>query len=555
MDFDDLDGAEVDNVQSEVEQQAAAFKEYYAAFQPYYTSHPDVQPLRFGVLSTASIMHAGILGPALKSPQAAEIIGIASRSPEQAITVKAAVAPALAHAKVFTTYQDLLDNPDIDCVYNPLPNGMHYEWTKKALEAGKHVLLEKPFTANAAEAKQLVQLAKEKGLVLMEAHHWYHHPVREKLVEIIKSGIIGKLEEINFMFHLKMGLPPVTLKRKGTFDTNSDSGKMWIMRRGMAGGLTMTLGTYDINIIRTMIGEEPIVTWAEGTCLADDREMDAIMKAELFFPKSGVKGFFEAGGMGPEEHHNEMVIKGSEGTISTSDLMEPQYFPNKITVANLEGVELTSQSVTVSGGGFTTYDLQLLAFVDHVRQVKAGECDAASFPLTGDDNLRQMEVIDQVYANASMRPRWGGSGIVSSIRWSVSDKGGAVVRKTADAKSKELGKLKCGAIIEGPLEDDCWVNFKKLEGEGPDSGWVNLQLKDHWTVSDKDGAFVMEEKKDAESEKLGTLSCGAIVQGSLEDDGWVHFKKVEGEGPDSGWVQLKPAKPTQALKPLPAVGV
>merc|ERR1712151_1134226 len=121
------------------------------------------------------------------------------------------------------------------------------------------------------------------------------------------------------------------------------------------------------------------------------------------------------------------------------------------------------------------------------------------------------------------------------------EKGGAVVRKTADAKSKELGKLKCGAIIEGPLEDDCWVNFTKVEGDGPDSGWVNLLMKDRWTVSDKDGACVQEEK-DAESEELGTLSCGAIIQGSLEEDGWVRFKKVEGEGPDSGWVNLKPAK-------------
>lgn len=316
----------------------------------------------------------------------------------------------------------------------------------------------------------------------------------------------------------------------------------------------MTLGTYDINIIRTMIGEEPIVTWAEGTCLADDREMDAIMKAELFFPKSGVKGSFEAGGMGPEEHYNEMLITGSEGTLSTSQLMEPQYFPNKITVHNLEGEELTSQSVTVSGGGFTTYDLQLLAFVDHVRQVKAGECDAASFPLCGDDNLRQMEVIDQVYANASMRPRWGGSGIVSHMRWTVCDKGGAVVRKSADGKSKELGKLKCGAIIQGPLEDDCWVNFKKLEGDGPDSGWVNLKVKDRWTVCDEDGASV-QEKKDAESEELGMLSCGSIIQGSLEDDGWVNFKKVEGEGPASGWVNLKPAKQVQALKSLPTSDV
>jgi len=320
----------------------------------------------------------------------------------------------------------------------------------------------------------LVQLAREKGLLLMEAAHWYYHPVRARLLEKIKSGVIGTVKEIDFRFRLKMGLPPVCLKRAGTFDTNSDSGKMWIMRRGMAGGLTMTLGTYDINIVRTMIGEEPIVTSSEGTCLVDDGEMDAIMKAELHFPKSDVKGFFEAGGMGPEEHHNEMLIKGTEGTLATSDLMEPQYVPNRITVTDPSGEEMISQSVTVSGGGFTTYDLQLLAFVDRVRQVRAGERACDSFPHTGDDNIRQMEVIDQVYANASMRPRWGWSGIVPSLQWSVCDKAGAVARKANDTKAKELGKLSCGAVVQGPLEDHGWLQFTKISGTGPDSGWVNI---------------------------------------------------------------------------------
>lgn len=215
--------------------------------------------------------------------------------------------------------------------------------------------------------------------------------------------------------------------------------------------------------------------------MADDGQMDAIMKAELFFPKSGAKGFFEAGGMGPEEHYNEMVIKGTEGSLAVNQLMEPQYVPNQITVTTPDGVEVTSQCASVSGGGFTTYDLQLLAFVDHVRQVQAGECRASSFPHTGEQNILQMEVIDQVYANAGMRPRWGWSGIVPSLRWSVSDRG-AVVRKAADAKSKDLGRLGAGAVLEGPLEDDGWLKFKKVSGNGPESGWVNLKYGEKTVV-------------------------------------------------------------------------
>merc|ERR1712110_1226163 len=113
-----------------------------------------------------------------------------------------------------------------------------------------------------------------------------------------------------------------------------------------------------------------------------------------------------------------------------------------------------------------------------VRQVKAGERAPDSFPNTGDDCVHQMEVIENVYANAYMRPRWGWSGIVPSIGWAVCAEVGATVRRKNDEKSPSVGKLALGAVVKGPLEDDNWLNFTKVSGEGPDSGWVRVKAKD-----------------------------------------------------------------------------
>jgi len=406
MDFDELDEA----VDARV---AEAFNVPSSGLVAGSREYGDQPLLQVGVLSTANIVGAGIIGPTMKCPDAAVISAIASREPAQAKTYKAEGGDALKSADIYDSYQDLLDRSNVDCVYIPLPNGLHYEWTMKALKAGKHVLCEKPLAANAEEARAMVELATSKGLVLMEAQHWFYHPVRHRLMDILKSGVLGIIQEIHFKFNLKMGLSRRVLEVKGSFDPKYFGGKMWIMKTSMAGGLTMTLGTYCIHVVRNLIGEQPIVTSAEPECLADDPEMDCTMKkAELFFPKSGVKGILEWSGMGPEPFHNELLIKGSEGNLATSGLMN-NMFPNKITVTKPDGKELLNE--TIGSGGFTTYDLQLLAFVDHVHGVKLGRKNAIEFVNTGEDLVQQMEVIDQIYDVAGMTPRCGPSGITSKV--------------------------------------------------------------------------------------------------------------------------------------------
>ena len=103
-------------------------------------------------------------------------------------------------ARVHDSYEALVADPDIDAVYNPLPNGLHGRWTRAALEAGKHVLCEKPFTANAAEAREIAELAAKSDRVVMEAFHYRYHPFALRAEEIIASGELGTLQRVDVAF-------------------------------------------------------------------------------------------------------------------------------------------------------------------------------------------------------------------------------------------------------------------------------------------------------------------------------------------------------------------
>src|SRR5215212_2503761 len=142
--------------------------------------------VRLGVLGAARIAPAAVVKPARNSAEA-EVVGIAARDRARAD----AFATKHGIPRVFDTYADLLADPDIDAIYNPLPNGLHAQWTIAALEAGKHVLCEKPFTANAKEAEDVAAVATRTGLVVMEAFHYRYHPLAARMLEIVESGELG----------------------------------------------------------------------------------------------------------------------------------------------------------------------------------------------------------------------------------------------------------------------------------------------------------------------------------------------------------------------------
>ena len=166
---------------------------------------------------------------------------------------------------VFADYDALIAAPDVDAIYNPLPNGLHAQWTTAALEAGKHVLCEKPLTANAAEAEQLAAVAQRTGLVLMEAFHWRYHPLAQRMVEIVRSGELGSLRHVEAA--LCFPLPRFSDIR---------------YQYDLAGGALMDAGCYTVHIVRTLGGEEPEVVRATPKLHTPD--VDRAMRAELRFP-------------------------------------------------------------------------------------------------------------------------------------------------------------------------------------------------------------------------------------------------------------------------------
>ena len=162
------------------------------------------------------------------------------------------------------SYEALIADPDLDAVYNPLPNGLHGRWTRAALAAGKHVLCEKPFTANAAEAREVAELAAKSDRVVMEAFHYRYHPLTLRAEQIIASGELGKLERVEAAL---CGLLPKFSDIRYNYS--------------LAGGATMDVGCYAVHMVRTFGGSTPEVVSAQAKLR--DPQVDRAMTAELRF--------------------------------------------------------------------------------------------------------------------------------------------------------------------------------------------------------------------------------------------------------------------------------
>src|SRR4051794_30906018 len=145
-------------------------------------------PVRLGILGAAGIVRDALVRPAAKV-HGVEVAAIAARDPDRA----AAHATKHRIAKVHRSYEDLLADPEIDAVYLPLPSALHARWTIAAIESGKHVLCEKPFTSNAAAAEEVAAVAAGSDVVVMEAYHSHYHPIRQRLHEILDSGELGEI--------------------------------------------------------------------------------------------------------------------------------------------------------------------------------------------------------------------------------------------------------------------------------------------------------------------------------------------------------------------------
>ncbi len=307
-----------------------------------------------------------LVRPAKQVPEA-EVVAVAARQRERAQAFATKHGIPTAHA----SYEALLADPEIDAVYNPLPNSLHCEWTVRALRAGKHVLCEKPIASNAAEAERMLAAATESGRVLAEAFHYRHHPLAARVREVLDSGEIGRIRHVEVAFCIPFLLP-------GDIRYRLD----------LAGGATMDVGSYTVNLARFLGGAEPEVLSAEARLSSP--QVDRWMRAELRFP-DGSTGRVTHSLFSSTLLKASAEVRGDRGRVRVLNPIAPQFY-HRLTVETAAGKRVERCR------GDATYVYQLRAFARAVR----GE---APIVTDGADAVRNMRVIDAIYDRAGLNRR------------------------------------------------------------------------------------------------------------------------------------------------------
>lgn len=217
--------------------------------------------LRWALMSTANINQA-LIKPLRKAARS-ELVGVASRDANRA----AAYAHEWGLARTWSSYEALLADPDIDVIYNPLPNSMHAGWSVMAAEAGKHVLCEKPMAVVMDEMDALERAAQENHVTIFEAFMYLHHPQTRALLEMITEGRIGTLQTIHSWFNFYLPAEDAANVR---------------LQPALAGGSTWDLGVYPNSLSIVMTGgKAPEAVWAQS--ITGETGVDVAMRAQLRF--------------------------------------------------------------------------------------------------------------------------------------------------------------------------------------------------------------------------------------------------------------------------------
>ena len=323
-------------------------------------------PLRIGILGAARIAPAALIKPA-RHTEGVEVVSVAARDPERAESFANKYRIAGTHR----TYEALIDDPQIDAIYNPLPNGLHGRWTLAAIAAGKHVLCEKPFTADAEEARTVARAAAGTGLVVMEAFHYRYHPLATRLGQIVTGGEVGKVEHIEITFS-------APIAKRGDIRYRAD----------LAGGAQMDMGCYTVSLLRLLADSEPTVIKAKAKLSSPG--VDRAMKADYSLPGGGTArtrcSMFSSSVL-----RMHATVTGQDGELSVFNPFAPQFL-HRITV-RAKGIRRT-EHVTRE----PTYNFQLRAFADAI----AGGPPVLTPP---EDAIKNMAVIDDIYRAAGMAPR------------------------------------------------------------------------------------------------------------------------------------------------------
>ncbi|SDN97071.1 Gfo/Idh/MocA family protein [Geodermatophilus sp. DSM 45219] len=326
-------------------------------------------PLRIGVLGAARIAERAIAVPARDT--GSRLVAIAARDPARA----EAFARAHGVERVLASYADVLADPDVEVVYNPLPNALHGPWNLAAVAAGKHVLSEKPFASNAEEAAEVRDAARAAGVTVVEDFHHVYHPVVRRLLDLVDDGELGDVVHVDATIAM---LPP------------ADGDPRWSFE--LAGGALMDLGCYGLHALRSLApwtGGEPEPEAARAGQRAGAPGVDEWLDADLRFP-SGATATVRCSMVHPDRDFSLRVV-GTRGEASAPAFVEPNR-DDRVLVRTAAG-ERTEHLGTRS-----SYTYQLEAFAAAVR-------GGPPVPTGPDDAVATMTLVDRCYLLAGLPPR------------------------------------------------------------------------------------------------------------------------------------------------------
>ena len=244
------------------------------------------EPVRWGILSTARINR--LVLPAMAASELVELVAVASRDSGRAVEYAREHGIPRAHG----SYEELLADDDVEAVYVPLPNGLHVDWSVRALEAGKHVLCEKPLDWRPEQVERAFGVAEREGRILMEAFMYRHHPQTRRVAELVASGAIGELRAVRATFAF----------------TLADATNVRLDRE-LGGGALLDVGCYCVSIARLVAGEPVRVS---GTSVVGATGVDVRFVGTLLFPGQ-VLAHFDCGFDMPPQDRAEIV--GSKATL------------------------------------------------------------------------------------------------------------------------------------------------------------------------------------------------------------------------------------------------
>ncbi|MGF2945779.1 Gfo/Idh/MocA family protein [Mycobacterium sp. Lab-001] len=324
-------------------------------------------PVRIGILGASRWAPMTLLTPAQDNSEVV-VAAVASRD------VSRARAFAAQHGidRVHDDYAALIADPDLDAVYNLLPTSVHGRWTRATLDAGKHVLCQKPFTANAAEAREIAELAAKSDRVVMEALQYRYHPLTARVEQIIASGELGRLQRVEIAIC-------VLLPKRSNVNAYDYS---------VAGGAVMDAGVYIVDMLRAFGGSTPGVVSARAKL--DSPQVDRAMTAELRFA-GGHTGRLHCAQWSSDLFRASAKVVGDRGRLRYLSPAAPHLFP-RLSIRSADGKRVERFPRRSS------YAYQLDAFAGAVLR---GE------PVTTTPHgaIENMTVIDEIYCAAGLSLR------------------------------------------------------------------------------------------------------------------------------------------------------